>query len=95
MAINQEEVIHIAKLARIEFTKEEDQKLTEELSEIIDYVEALEKASTEGLDSIGQISGLENVMREDEIKTGISIEKILQNAPDKYDNFIKTKKVFE
>jgi len=95
MAINQEEVIHIAKLARIEFTKEEDQKLTEELSEIINYVEELEKAPTEDSDSIGQISGLENVMREDEIETGLSIDKILQNAPERKDNFIKTKKVFE
>ena len=95
MAINQEEVVHIAKLARIEFSKEEDQKLAEELSEIIDYVETLEKAPTEGDESIGQISGLENVMREDEVAEGLSVEKVLQNAPDKYDNFIKTKKVFE
>ena len=95
MAINQEEVIHIAKLARIEFSKEEDQKLANELTEIIDYVETLEKAPTESLNSVSQISGLENVTREDEIEVGLSIDKILQNAPGKYDNFIKTKKVFE
>lgn len=95
MAINQEEVIHIAKLARIDFSEEENRKLTEELSEIIDYVETLEKAPTESDENIGQISGLENVTREDEIKTGLSIDKILQNAPDRKDNFIKTKKVFE
>lgn len=95
MAINQEEVIHIAKLARIDFSEAEDQKLAEELTEIIDYVETLDKAPTQTNENIGQISGLENVTREDEIKEGLSIDKILQNAPDKKDNFIKTKKVFE
>lgn len=95
MTINQEEVIHIAKLARIDFSKAEEEKLTGEITEIISYVETLDEAPTEGDESISQISGLENVMREDEIKAGLSIDKILQNAPERKDNFIKTKKVFE
>jgi len=95
MAINQEEVVHIAKLARIDFSETEEKKLAGELTEIIDYVETLEKSPTESLDSIGQISGLENVTREDNIVTGLSLDKILQNAPERKDNFIKTKKVFE
>ena len=95
MAINQEEVIHIAKLARIDFSETEEKKLTGELTEIIDYVETLEKSPTESSDRISQICGLENVMREDNIVAGLSIDKILQNAPERKDNFIKTKKVFE
>ena len=95
MAINQEEVVHIAKLARIDFSEAEEKKLTGELTEIIDYVETLDKAPTQSDENIGQISGLENVTREDEIVAGLPIDKILQNAPDKKDNFIKTKKVFE
>ena len=95
MTINQEEVASIANLARIEFSLSEDQRLSEELSAVVDYVETLNQVPTESSENVGQISGLENVTRQDIQKESLSVEKVLQNAPDKKDNFIKTKQVFE
>lgn len=89
------DVTHVAELGRIEISDEKKEKFTTELSAIISHVEDIESAPTENIKPIAQITNLENVTRDDEVKEGLSITKILQNAPDKKDNFIKTKKVFE
>lgn len=93
--ISKEEVEHVARLVRIKLNNEEKEKFAKDLSEIIDYVAELEKAPTEGVESISQISGLENIARTDKITLSLSNEKVLQNAPDKKGNFIKVKKVFK
>ena len=95
MTTIKEEVEHVAILARIELEDEKREKFSQELSSIISHVEDLELAPTEDIKPISQITGLENVTRTDNIEAGLPIDKILQNAPDKKDNFIKTKKVFE
>lgn len=95
MAINKSDVEHVAKLARIKISEEEKENLTEDLGEILNYVEELESAPTENVVSISQISNLENIARDDEIAPSLAINKVLENAPDKKDNFIKVKKVFE
>lgn len=95
MRLETSDVTHVAELSRIEISDEKKEKFTSELSSIISHVEDLESAPTEDIKPISQITNLENVMREDKIMEGLPIDKILQNAPDKKDNFIKTKKVFE
>lgn len=93
--ISEDDVEHAANLARIEITEEEKAKFAKDLSEIIDYVAELEKAPTENIEAINQISNLENIARPDEIAPSLSNEKVFQNAPEKEENFIKVKKVFE
>ncbi|OGD56245.1 asparaginyl/glutamyl-tRNA amidotransferase subunit C [Candidatus Berkelbacteria bacterium RBG_13_40_8] len=95
MAISKEDVEHVAKLARIKISEEEKKKFTEDLGKILNYVEELESAPTEGVIPVAQISGLDNIAREDEITESLPNEKVLQNAPEKQDNFIRVKKVFE
>lgn len=93
--ITKDEVEHVAELGRIELEAEKKEKFTQELSDIISHVEDLESAPTENIKPISQISNLENVTREDKIEAGLSISQVLQNAPDKKDNFIKVKQIFE
>lgn len=95
MSLQKEDVEHIAELARIKLTDEEKSSFTEKLSGILDWVKELEEAPTEGIEPINQIAGLENVMREDKAGESLPIEKVLQNAPQKKDNYIKVAKVFE
>lgn len=95
MKLTQSEVEHIAQLARLEFSKTEKEKYSDELSAIINYVDELDKASVDDVASIEQISGLSNIAREDQVEPSLSTEKVLQNAPEKESNFIKVKKVFE
>ena len=89
------DVEHVARLARVEITEEEKEQFTSELTSILDYVAKLNSADTENTEPISQISGLENVTREDKISESLGQEKVLLNAPDNKDGFIKVKQVFE
>lgn len=95
MSISQSDVEHVANLARVELTDSEKQRFTEELGEILNYIEELNKADTAGIEPISQISGLDNIARADEITNENNREKLLENTPDQSDGFIKVKKVFE
>lgn len=93
--ISQADVEHTTQLARLELTDEEKSKFTQELGAILDYVGELKTADTSEVASVGQISGLANIARADEITNKNNREKMLENAPEQKDGFIKVKKVFE
>lgn len=89
----------MAKLARLSLTEKELKKFQKELSAILDFVKELNKADTSDVEPMRQVSGLKNVMREDEVK---EIEgqknfrkKFLENAPKTKKGYIKVKAVFE
>lgn len=88
------EVEHVASLARIEISEVDMQKLAEQLSAILDYVAELGKAPVDSVEPILQVSGLKNIGREDKIKASLSVDQVLSNAPEKENNFIKTRAVF-
>ena len=101
--ISKEKVEHIAKLARIELTKQEKEKFFKELSSILDYVEQLKQVDTSKVKSVAQITGLGNVMREDTKylprgKTGKIPDtryKLLKQAPQKKGDYIQVPKILE
>ena len=89
------EIKHIAKLARLELTAEEEEKFSRQISSILEYVEKIKKLDTKGVEPISQITGLEDVMRDDNsVNSGIQ-EEILKSAPDRDGNLFKVKSVFE
>ena len=87
--ISKEEVEHIAKLARLELSEAEVQKMQKDLTAILDYFNLLKKAPPPHKSFAGQ--ALNNVLRKDEALTkDVSIaEKIIAAAPDKKDDYIK------
>lgn len=94
--ISKKQVEHIAKLARIELTDQEKEKFTKELSSILDYVEQMNKVDTKNIEPIKQITGLKDVMREDETSKKEKIgNKILKQAPKRKQDYFKVPKVFE
>ena len=93
--ISKEEVEHIAKLARIELKDNGKEKFQKELSSILEFVSQLQKVDTKDIIPISQVTGLDNVLEKDNIKPSPKREKLLKNAPEKQDGFIKVKKVFE
>ena len=72
-SISTDQVEHIAKLARIELTEKEKGKFSKELSSILDYIDKLNKVDTENIRAIQQITGLETVMREDEVSYKLQV----------------------
>jgi len=105
--ISKEEVEHIAKLARLELTENEVEKMQKDLSAILDYFNLLKKApspakilptrqNSDSQNLGGQGENLGGQARKDEIKPRDAslAEKIIAAAPDKKDDYIKVKTVF-
>lgn len=92
--LSREDVLKLAGLSKLKLTDEEVEKLRSELSEILNYVEILDKVDTDGLEPTFQVSGLKNVYRKDEVKNyGYDAKDLLKNAPATQDNQFKVKRV--
>ncbi len=91
--LSTEEVKKVAQLSRIELSETEVEKFQKDLSSILDYVEELKQVSTEGLEIVSSVTGLENIEREDKAVIVDYQEQILENAPERRDNFYKVKSI--
>ena len=67
MKLTKEEILKLAELARLQLTPEELERFTNELTDILDYVDRLKEVETEGVKETSQVTGLTNVSREDEV----------------------------
>lgn len=95
MKLSIEEVEHIAELARLRLTDAEKEKYSEQLSNILGYVEKMQSVDTSNIEPTSQVTGLTNIMREDEIsESGIS-DELVACAPEKGDGYVKIPKIFE
>ena len=90
------EVSHVAKLARLELNETEKEKFKKELSAILDYVETLNKADTSNVEPLMQVTGLVNSVREDESR-GIEYkpEFLIGQAPESKNNLVKVKAILK
>lgn len=95
MSILVEDVKHIAKLARLNFTDEELNKLSLQLSDIVDMANEIEKLDTENVKPTAHILENTNVFRKDEVKPSYDREEILKNAPTKESGCISVPRVVE
>lgn len=97
MALNKKEVLHIARLARLELSDKEVKKFQTQLSEILEYVGQLQKVDTKGVEPISQVTGLQNVTRGDTVR-GCEKEvreEMLKQAPKRKGDLVETLGVFE
>ena len=94
--LSKSEVEHIANLARIKLSKQEVEKFQKQLSVILDYIEKLGEIDTTDVEPTAQVTGLENVLREDKlVKCNEQTRKeILNNFPDHEDDYLRVPKVF-
>ncbi len=95
MAITREEVRHIARLARLRFSDEEEGRMAEEMGRILDYVDKLDELDTTGVPPMSHVLDIHNVMREDEVEARIGREDALKNAPDADDAYFRVPKVID
>jgi aspartyl-tRNA(Asn)/glutamyl-tRNA(Gln) amidotransferase subunit C len=79
--ISREQVEHVARLARLQFSEEELTRLQPELSKIISYVEQLSELDLSGLEPTSHAVPLKNVMRPDEPVPGLTQEEAVGNGP--------------
>lgn len=89
------DISHVAKLANLPLTDEEKKKFESQLEETIQYIEGLNEVDTEGIEPTSQVTGLENVLREDEIKPSLSQEQALSNAKSTHNGLFKVKGILD
>ena len=79
--ITRADVEHVAALARLGLTEEEIERMVSQLNHILEAIAALQDVDTSAVGPTAQVIPLENVMREDVPRDGISREAALANAP--------------
>lgn len=95
MKISEEEVKHIATLARLKFTDNEVTKFTKDLGSIVEFAEQLNEIDVTGVKPTAHILDIQNVFRKDEMHESYDREKLLQNAPTKAAGCISVPQVVE
>jgi aspartyl-tRNA(Asn)/glutamyl-tRNA(Gln) amidotransferase subunit C len=83
--IEREQVLHVAKLARLRLSDEEVERMSEELSSILEHVERINELDLEGVEPTSHVIDVENVLRPDEPRACLPRERALENAPDATD----------
>ena len=95
MSLTREEVLHIARLARIGLSEGDVAKFQEQLSEIFDHFQELQGLDTEGVPPTSHPLPLENVMRSDQAKPSLAQEEVLANAPLAEEGAFRVRAVLE
>ncbi len=95
MKLTDEEVRHIALLARLGISDAEVEKFRTQLSNILENFDILSQADTEGLPPTAQSVALENIYRTDEAGPSLPAGDVLANAPDREENYFKVNAVLE
>ena len=97
MKITQKDVIHVARLARLSLTDEEQQRYTGQMEAILSYIEHLNQLDTATVEPTSHAGAGTNVWREDTAKPSSpdTIERLLANAPEREDTFLKVPKIIE
>jgi aspartyl-tRNA(Asn)/glutamyl-tRNA(Gln) amidotransferase subunit C len=95
MKITKKEVEHVAHLARLELKEKDKEKFTEQLSDILTYVEKLNELDTKNTETTSHVISIENVFKEDVIKDSISLDEALNNSPEKEHKHFKVPKIID
>jgi aspartyl-tRNA(Asn)/glutamyl-tRNA(Gln) amidotransferase subunit C len=91
--LNVEDTKEIAKLARINLSKDDEEKFTGQLNNILEYFEKLMELNTDDVEPRTHPTEIVNSFREDKVRKSLSNEEALMNAPQKKDGYIRGPKI--
>ena len=95
MSIGIKDVEHVANLARLELSDSDKEQFAGQLNAILKYAEKLNELDTSEIEPTSHVLPIVNVMRDDEIKPSLPIEKAMLNAPEEEDDQFKVPAVLE
>ena len=95
MKLSSEEVLHIARLARVDLSDDEIDRLREQLSDILENFEILEQVDTGDVPPTAQSITLQSVMRDDEVAPSLPSDEVLANAPRRDGDCFRVRAVLE
>ena len=93
MSVSRKDVEHIAELARLKFNEDELENFTNQLNEILAYVEKLNELDTENVEPLSHPVEGKNVFRDDIVLPSVPRDEALKNAPGKDEQFFHVPKV--
>ena len=94
MKLTKDAVKHVVRLANLPISFDEEEKYSEQLSKILDYIDQLNSLTTSDVEPTYNVSGLSNVTRPDELGETLAQDEVLQNASSKKNGLFVTKGVF-
>ena len=95
MSISQNDIEHVARLARLALTTEEKALFTGQMEAILAYAETLNELDTTGINPTSHAVPMENSFRADRVVPSIGLDKALSNAPDKNETYFRVPPVIE
>jgi aspartyl-tRNA(Asn)/glutamyl-tRNA(Gln) amidotransferase subunit C len=84
--IDRDQVLHVARLARLRLSEDEVERMSSELSTILGHIEKIEELDLDHVEPTSHVVEVENVLREDEPRPSWPRERILEGAPDATDD---------
>ena len=93
--ISREDVEHVARLSRLALSEAEAERMREQLSGILAYIDTLRGLDTAGVEPTSHAVPLVNVMRDDDTRPCLPPEVALSNAPDRSDGFFRVPRIIE
>ncbi len=95
MALTMEEVRKVALLARLRLDEAEAERMQQQLSSILDYMQMLQEVDVADVPPTAQVTDVVNVVRPDEVRPSLPVDEALADAPHREDDYFKVKPVFE
>ena len=95
MKINRDLLDKMAHLSRLEFDERDADKMIQDMTEIVDWVEKLKEVDTEGVEPLTTMSHEVNALRDDEVQEHLSHDRALRHAPKKDADYFRVPKVLE
>jgi aspartyl-tRNA(Asn)/glutamyl-tRNA(Gln) amidotransferase subunit C len=83
--LDRAQVLHVARLARLELTDEEVEVMAAELSKVLDHIENIRQLDLEGVPPTSHVVDVVNALRPDEPKPSLPVQTALQSAPEPLD----------
>jgi aspartyl-tRNA(Asn)/glutamyl-tRNA(Gln) amidotransferase subunit C len=93
--ITRAEVEQVARLARLELTDDEQERMTAQLDAILGYIDKLNALDTSAVEPTTTVIPMVSVMREDAVRPSLTQEEALENAPDREDVFFRVPRIIE
>ena len=93
--INLDQVRHVARLARLELTEDEERRLQADLSSILTYIDKLNQLDTAAIEPTAQVGDAGLPMREDQVTNRPAPDEMLRNAPAQRNHLIAVPKIIE
>jgi len=80
--IERDQVLHVARLARLKLTDDEVDRMAGEMSKILEHVEQMNELDLEGVEPTSHVVELQNVLRDDVPRESLPRDRALEQAPD-------------